>query len=303
MADAAHGGSFEHEIFSKPFKVEPQFEYYKTPGNYYNRHLGSDKLPDQMKVWLVQKTGKKYGSVVARSYGFTDSPDAEVLVLGFNTGKEYGAVGIGRHGNFLQWGYWAPPSQMTEAGKKLFLNCICYIHKFDGKVPLIRTVAQHRLNTLRLAPGAERSLLRRRKESKKSFTPFIPDDITEKFLGDPNGLVQYYNDNIEFIYQDRQFHVDNELKSLGLNSNRQTETLERLISLLEDEKQADTARLLLARYTSDSFQTTEQWRSWFQANKDRIFFSDRGGFKFFVVPIGYMENKTQTVEKEKQDDG
>ena len=70
--------------------------------------------------------------------------DAEAIVLGFNSGKEYGAVGIGRHGNFLHWGYWAPPSQMTEAGKKLFLNCIHYIHKFDGKVPLIRRSSSHR---------------------------------------------------------------------------------------------------------------------------------------------------------------
>ena len=125
----------------------------------------------------------------------------------------------------------------------------------------------------------------------------------EKYEGDPNGLVKYYRDNFEFIYRDKIFLIDNELKSLGLKSNRETETLERLISLLEDEKHADTARLLLVRYTSESFQTTEQWRSWFQDNKDRIFFSDIGGFKFFVVPQGYMENKTQTAVKEKQDDG
>jgi hypothetical protein len=282
MADAAHAGSLEHEIFSEPFKVEPQFEYNKTPGNYYDRHLGTDKLPDQMKVWLVQKTGKRYGSVVARSYGFTDSPDAEALVLGFNTGKEYGAVGIGRHGNFLQWGYWAPPSQMTEAGKKLFLNCICYIHKFDGKAPLIHRASSHRWNAIRLA-----ALINRIKDESFFSSTFSPE-LKKKYEGDPNGLVQYYRDDFEFIYRDKVFLIDNELKSLGLNSNRQTETLERLISLLEDEKHADTARLLLARYTNESFQSTEQWKSWFENNKDRIFFSDVGGFKFFVIPKGYI---------------
>jgi hypothetical protein len=286
MADAAHVGSFDHEIFSKPFKIDPPIERRKTPGN-YRRYPNGDKLPDEMDVWLVQKTGKRYGSVVARSYGFTDSPDAEVLVLGFNTGKEYGAIGIGRHGNFLQWGYWAPPSQMTKDGKKLFLNCICYIHKFDGKAPLVRTTAQHRLNTIRLAPGAERSWRRRRKENDKSITPYIPDDVTEKFLGDPNGLVQYYKDNIELIYLDRQFRVDSELKSLGISSNRHIDTLERLIALLRDDSHADTARLLLSRYTNESFQTAEQWQSWFDHNRDRIFFTDVGGYKFLVAPKGY----------------
>lgn len=297
MADAAHAGSLEHEIFSKPFKVEPQFEYYKTPPNYYDRHLGTDKLPDQMKVWLVQKTGKRYGSVVARSYGFTDSPDAEALVLGFNTGKEYGAVGIGRHGNFLQWGYWAPPSQMTEAGKKLFLNCICYIHKFDDKPPLIRRASSHRWNAIRLA-----ALINRIKD-ESFFSSTFPPELKKKYEGDPNGLVQYYRDDFEFIYRDDVFLIDNELKSLGFKSNRKTETLEQLISLLKDEKHAETARKLLSRYTNESFQSAEQWQSWFQDNKDRIFFSDVGGFKFFVVPKEYMENKTQTAVKEKQDDG
>ena len=301
MADAAHAGSLEHEVFSKPFKVKPQFEYRETPHNYHDRHLGNDKLPDQMKVWLVQKTGKRYGSVVARSHGFTGSPDAEAIVLGFNSGKEYGAVGIGRHGNFLQWGYWAPPSQMTEAGKKLFLNCIHYIHKFDGKAPLIRRIATHRLDTIRLAPSAER--LWQRRKNDESFTPFIPDEITKKFPGDPNGLVQYYKDNIELIYRERQFHVDSELKSLGLKSNRELGTLERLISLLEDNAHTDTARLLLQRYTNKSFQSAEQWQSWFEDNKDRIFFSDVGGFKFFVVPKEYIESKTPTAIIEKQDDG
>ena len=114
----------------------------------------------------------------------------------------------------------------------------------------------------------------------------------EKYEGDPNGLVQYYRNDFEFIYKDQVFLIDNELKSLGLNSNRQTETLERLISLLEDEKHAHTVRRLLARYTYQSFQSVEQWRSWFSDNKESIFFSDVGGYKFFVVPEGYMENKT-----------
>ena len=297
MADAAHAGPLEHEIFSKPFKVEPQFEYYKTPPNYHDRHLGTDKLPDRMKVWLVQKTGKRYGSVVARSYGFTDSPGAEALVLGFNTGKEYGAVGIGRHGNFLQWGYWAPPSKMTEAGQKLFLNCICYIHKFDGKAPLVRRNSSHRWNAIRLA-----ALINRIKD-KSFFSSTFSPELREKYEGDPNGLVQYYRDDFELIYRDNVFLIDNELKSLGINSNREIETLRQIISLLKDENKANIARKLLARYTNQSFQSAEQWQSWFEDNKDRIFFSDVGGFKFFVIPEGYLVNKTSSFARVKQDAG
>jgi hypothetical protein len=287
MGDAAHAESLEHEVFQKPFKVEPEFEHWDTPSNYHRRHLGKDKLPDKMKVWRVQNTGKTFGGVVARAYGFTDSPDTEILALGFNRGKEYGAVGIGRHGNFLQWGYSAPPSKMTEAGKKFFLNCICYIPRFDGKRPLIRRSSSHRLNALRLA-----AIINRISGDKKEFfTRTFPPELWEKYGSDPDGLVQYYRENLEFIYRDRAFHIDSELKSLGLDSNRSLDTLERLIGLLQDDTHADTARRLLTRYTNQSFQNADGWKRWFENNRDRIFFSDVGGYKFLVIPEGYLDKK------------
>jgi hypothetical protein len=282
MGDAAHGEPPNHEVYSKPFKVEPIFTFIETPDN-YRRFPDGGKLPDKMKVWLVQDTDRSYGSIVARSYGFTDSPDAEIIALGVNSGKEYGAIGIGRHGNILQWGYWAPPSKMTKAGKLLFINCICYIHKFDGKAPLIRRSSSHRINAIRLGT------LINKIEDEEFFSGTFSPDLKKKYDGNPDGLVKYYRDDFELIYRDRQFKIDNELKSLGLNSNCSIDTLERLIALLKDEAQADLARKLLSRYTNQSFQSQKQWQSWFEENKDRIYFSDVGGFKFLVIPEGYLD--------------
>ena len=150
MGDAAQGEPRQHEVFSKPFKVQPAFEFWKTPSSYRGYPGGKD-LPDKLKVWRVQNTGKDYGGVVTHGFGYEDSPDAEILTAGFNTGKESGAVGVGRQGNFLQWGFSAPPSRMTEPGKHFFLNCICYIHKFDGKAPLIRAHSMDRIRAVELA--------------------------------------------------------------------------------------------------------------------------------------------------------
>ncbi len=289
MKDAAHAESLEHEVFLKPLKVQPEFEYRKTPPNYHRRHLGEGKLPDKMKVWRVQDHSKVYGkipnSVVARAYGFTDSPDAEVLVKGLNTGKEYGAVGVGRHGNFLQWGYSLPPSKMTNAGKKFFLNCICYIHQFDGKSPLIRRTSSHRWNALRLAAVLDQI------KDKNFFSGTFSSDLMKKYEGDADGLVQYYKNDFEFIYRDKVFRIDSELKSLGMDSNRSLDTLERLIGLLQDETHADTARRLLARYTNQSFEIAGDWKQWFESHRDRIFFSDVGGYKFLVIPKGYLDKQ------------
>ena len=97
-----------------------------------------------MKVWRVQRLSDEPANLarpsgaVARPWEPKDAPDAEVLAAGYNLGKMNGAVAVGRHGNFLQWGFSAPPSQMTEAGRKFFLNCICYIVQFDGKSPRTR---------------------------------------------------------------------------------------------------------------------------------------------------------------------
>lgn len=140
MTDAAQGEPPKHEVFSKPFKVEPVSEEWNTPPN-YRRGPGGDKLPDKLKVWLVQKTADKPGTnssphgVVSLLAGYKDPNAAEALAEGFNTGTNGVQAGVGRHGNFLQWGFSAPPSKMTDAGRKLFLNCVCYIAKFDGKRP------------------------------------------------------------------------------------------------------------------------------------------------------------------------
>ena len=282
MGDAAHAESLEHEVFSQPFKVEPEFEYRDTPGNYHRRHLGEDKLPNKMKVWPVQRTDKTFGGVVSRAYHFGDYPDDELLVPGFNGGKEYGASGVGRHGNFLQWGYSAPPSKMTEAGQKFFLNCICYIRRFNGKGPLVKEQSSPRMNALRLAS------LTNQITDKQFFSGTFSPELMEKYAADPNGLVQYYRDNFEFIYRGEVFLVDYELKNLGIESNRKISTLEKLVELLDDKNYAETAKLLLERYTEQSFWTKRGWHSWFEKNREQIYFSDFGGYKFRVVPEGYL---------------
>ena len=207
-----------------------------------------------------------------------------------NTGTEYGAVGIGRHGNILQWGYSAPPSRMTEAGKTLFINCICYISKFDGKVPFVRRQGSPRENALRLGAVVGRI------KDEEFFPRNFGAELTDDYKNDPKKIVQYYVENFELIYRpfsnsEGGYRVDHELKTLGIPSNRKIATLEKLIELLDDRDKSETANIALARYTDLSFETPEQWRQWLRQNRDRIFFSDFGGYKFFVIPEGYLKNK------------
>ena len=120
-------------VFKKPFAIKTKYEMKDTPSN-YRRYPGGKEMPDQVKVWPVQKMPERMlsGQVYGPS-SLVDAQHVESLVTGFNTGKGPRAVGVGRFDNLLQWGYDGMPGDMTDAGKKLFLNCIVYISKYDPK--------------------------------------------------------------------------------------------------------------------------------------------------------------------------
>ncbi|MCL5282792.1 MAG: hypothetical protein M1376_23155 [Planctomycetes bacterium] len=79
--------------------------------------------------------------------------------------------------------------------------------------------------------------------------------------------------------------LDEELKSLGLDSNRKVKTLERLFELRKDEAKREIAQKLLDRYTDRGTEFD------FQQGRGRIYFTDIGGYKLKVVPEGYLAAK------------
>jgi len=280
MDNAAHAESLDHEVYRAPLAVRPPFEFRNTPTVYRETYPGPGKVPDQIKVWRVQNS--PLGNAVIRLSGFRDSPDTEVIAAGFNHAKEYGAAGIGRQGNFLQWGYGDPPARMTEAGRRFFISCIHYIHRFDGKAPLVRRRAVDR----GAIPSVASSITSVSEDKRQFFLRWFPESLWEKYHADPEGLTAYYQANLELVYYDRVYRVDEELKSLGLDSNRKVETLERLFELRKDENHRDIVRRLLTRYTDGSGSYD------FRNGRDRIYFSDVGGYKFKVVPERYLAAKS-----------
>lgn len=120
--------------------MDIKLESASTPDSYRRTLPQGKTLGATMQIWKVQDTHNDVGKAGAVSDIIKpeDKPDAEAILLGFAPGKSYLATGIGRHGNFLQWGWSASPSKMTPAGQDLFINSICYIHKFDGVRPQFR---------------------------------------------------------------------------------------------------------------------------------------------------------------------
>src|SRR5688572_15326302 len=136
----------DHAIFHQPFEAGITLEDVAVPASY--RHYAAGKsLPEKMSAWRVEKfDGTPFG-IVSYPDGFEDSPDCEWISSGINS-KGPDSLALGRQGNFFLWGFIGEPGQMTESGKKVFLNSLCYIKKFDGQTPLVKKTAYARAKVL-----------------------------------------------------------------------------------------------------------------------------------------------------------
>jgi len=272
-----------HDVFQKPLKVDLKFEDHAVPDN-YRHYPGGDKLGQTMKVWKVQT--KKFPEIdpgmVSDPYGFGDSPDAEVISAGLNS-KGPDSVALGRHGNYFLWGFSASPTDMTPEGRKCFVNAVCYIKKFNGQKPFVRNTASAREWALVYAGYVKQYA------NQDFVKSLFPEDVRRRFGKDPDKLVTYYKDNLEYLVPSQNgFAVDEDVKGFGL-SNRKIELLEMCVTLLERVEQADTALRILKRYTTVTFADAKGWRSWLNDNRNRLFFTDVGGFKFLTAPEPLLE--------------
>jgi len=268
-----------HEVFQKPFPVNIQLTEEPTPENY--RHWpGGEQLGKTMKMWKVQT--KSFPEIdpglVSDPYGFADSPDAEVISSGLNS-KGPDSVAIGRHGNFFLWGFSAQPSDMTPEGRKCFLNSICYIKKYDGQKPLIAKTTSGRAWALVYA-GYLKTI-----NDENFIKQLFPEDLRQRFGKDPEKYIQYYKENLEYLHEEKgRVAVDEDVKGLGL-SNRKVEFLDRCMSMLEKGEEQELAMRLLKRYTRETFSDAREWRAWLEKNRDQLFFTDTGGYKFLIDPV------------------
>lgn len=309
-----------------------------TPEEY--PYLTLDKtLGPTMKVWKVQSKEQPEidPGLVSGLYGFNDSPDAEVFAQGV-AGKGPDTVPLGRHANCFLWGFSAPPADMTPAGRRLFVNAVCYIRKFDGQEPLVRNDAQSREWALRRAmlprflsedykecvsrrlrgslkkhpewlPQRHRgnveafvkeTVERQQKAESNWMNQALPESLRKKFGMDAAKYEGYYRENLEFLWPEGEkfggFQIDEDAKAVG-PSNRRVELLDRCVTKLEKHDQPELALRLLKRYTTEKFETAQQWRTWLDQNRSRLFFSDVGGYKFFIAPSSVSMTKSRLQTK------
>jgi hypothetical protein len=328
LGEAAHDVQTSHEIFHTPYEARLDSEDRPTPPGYRSWPEG-EHLGKTIKVWKVQKRGWSIddpnnpaimSGMVSDPYGFTDSPDTEFIASGINM-KSPVAVAIGRQGNFLLWGFYAQPSDLTAEARKWFINAVCYIKKFDGQVPLVRkargqlarqwalvlafackavsdrdSFIKSQPESLRGNPETLAALHQSRVEQLRTE---FPDELRRQLGDDPERYIKHFGDNLEYLRPSGKpgisFVIDEEVKGLGL-SNRKVELLDKCVSMLAQGDRSDLALRILKRYTTEDFATAEGWRTWLEAQRDRLFFTDVGGFKFMAAPKSPARADRSTVD-------
>lgn len=136
----AHAHSFrsDHPIFRGPFPVRLTIEERPIPDVAFQyEEMAGRVAPKSLPMWRVQTKGYTTDKgfrigMVARPWGFEDSPEAEYISSGV-CAKGLDAVALGRHGNYFGWGFAASPEFMSPEAQTVLANAICYIARFRGQ--------------------------------------------------------------------------------------------------------------------------------------------------------------------------
>lgn len=299
-ADAHHVRT-EHPMFKGPFPVKMSIVMKPTPES--AKSIAKSKgevIPDSILMWRVQKEGYTTKGIrpgmISKSAGFLDSPDVEFISGGVSA-KNLEEVAIGRHGNFLHWGFSASPDEMTEEAKSVFANAIVYISQFAGQTPIARkfnpfiVTGEHlKSMTLRATHTAYEqriAALKRIGKEESTYGEYLKSMFPELYFSfgtDEKAYKDYYMNNAGYFMPRPgrvSFLLDEDARSLGI-SNHDIRLLDEAIRLLEEGTDVEKGRRLLERYTLCRFQTPVEWRTWFETNKSRLFFTESGGWFFLV---------------------
>src|SRR5262245_51318456 len=129
-------GLRDHIVFREPFLVDTNALVVRpTPAAF--RPTVTNKTVRMLPLVREQKRDWRPGWCTYPD-GFDLNPDIELFCGGENE-KMAGAAACWRQGNLLHFGFEQSPSEMSEAGQRLLLNCIAYISRFTEDRPIAVT--------------------------------------------------------------------------------------------------------------------------------------------------------------------
>lgn len=271
-----------HELFQKPFPVEPRLEDTPAPDNFEKWQPGFGKTVATFEVFRGYDDKQDEPGLVTSDGGFEEFPDAERILGGINMkGPQYAAVA--RHGAFVMWGFHARPDRYTDAGRRLFLNALALAVANRGHVVETlrlrptRSDLEHMLNVfLGFYPEAQRLGALQRHYAGEELPPQLLTDAAfrTKWFAERAPFLHPRDDGSDWKTA-YQLTLDPECQRLGV-SNGSPRFLDEIAARLAKDSEDGLARTLLARYVPDA--PAVGFAAWLEQRRERLYFTEAGGW-------------------------
>ncbi len=108
--------------------------------------------------------------------------------------------------------------------------------------------------------------------------------LYQQYGNDEAAYAKYYEENTPYFYgtfENYGLTLDEDAKSLGIPNN-DVRILDKAILLWETTEDVAKGRRLLERYTLLRYDNPKQYRAWYLKYKDKLFFTESGGWKWLV---------------------
>ncbi len=229
------------------------------------------------------------------TYEHMQAPELEIICGGINA-KTPKASAIWRQGYLTHFGFEQTPEDMNANGRAMLVNTICYAAKLAEDRPIIRRSADARI----LDRGSIDRLIKNPKRDLSRyldwyFAPNLRDQLSDM---DRKELGEWYAEARHFIRADRRgkFVLDESAKELNIPPDSREFIAATIAAAYGgNADRAATAKELLERYLPSGpheADTLKAWSTWRQENEDYLFFSDTGGFHWYIDPLAKKLGKS-----------
>ncbi len=222
------------------------------------------------------------------TYEHEQAPELEVLCGGINS-KTPKAGAIWRQGNLLHFGFDLAPSEMTDAGRALLVNAVAYIARFTDDRPIVRTPCVFTQGKRIFDRGAIARAVEGADADPRRLEYYLEKETYKKLKGKTREqLVEWLKGARDYLHagSGEGLIVDAEARSFGVPP-ASLDFFPKAIAALGDPEREKLARRLLGRYVPDGPGPEEagKWRAWWTENRPYLFFSDTGGYRWYIDPL------------------
>jgi hypothetical protein len=278
----------DHPLFRSPLPIDVKKTVHMNVPDAWKDELrgpGVDVIP------LVHDPKAQHPSGwCTYTYEHDGAPELEVVCGGINS-KTPRAGAVWRQGHLLHFGFDLSPPQMNDTGRALLVNAIAYIARFTEDRPVVHTPCVFVQGRRLFDRGAVGRLLARPGSDLQTLQFYVAAKTYENELKGKSRdeVARWYRGARDYLRADKEgkLAVDEEARSFGVPPAG-PRFITGAADALDDPGRAAVARRLLARYAPNGpgdKASAEQWRSWWQKNRDYLFFSDTGNYHWYLDPL------------------